>query len=297
MTTNGPEVLLTGASSQIGVFAIPRLLNAGFRVLAVSRKARPEYYSGLEQLSWLTQGDAKGSCGNCNFMFSAGPMELALDFMDLCTQLQAVVVFSSSSVISKQFSADPSEHSQIQQMRTQESALRSNAQARGLKLQILRPTLIYGCGLDANISRLANWIRRYGFAPVNGRARGLRQPVHADDLASLAINALQSDKPLPVTMSLAGGSTLSYTDMVTELFSVDEKPVRLLRLPQWLFVLIVRILRFTAAGAGLNPEMVIRQNVDLVFDDSQARELLDYRPRKFKPKIIDFSIPGDSITP
>ena len=36
---NPATVLLTGASSQLGVFLIRRLLAGGFRVLAVSRKA------------------------------------------------------------------------------------------------------------------------------------------------------------------------------------------------------------------------------------------------------------------
>ncbi len=47
------EVLLTGASSQIGVFLIPRLVHAGFRVLAVSRKGKPDGYPGFDQVAWL----------------------------------------------------------------------------------------------------------------------------------------------------------------------------------------------------------------------------------------------------
>jgi hypothetical protein len=37
--------------------------------------------------------------------------------------------------------------------------------------------------------------------------------------------------------------------------------------------------------------MVKRQNVDLVFDDREARELLGYDPRPFAPAESDFSIP------
>jgi NAD(P)-dependent dehydrogenase (short-subunit alcohol dehydrogenase family) len=52
------DVLLAGASSQIGIFAIPRLLRAGFRVLAVSRTGRPQLYPVIEQLEWLSEADA-----------------------------------------------------------------------------------------------------------------------------------------------------------------------------------------------------------------------------------------------
>jgi nucleoside-diphosphate-sugar epimerase len=61
---------------------------------------------------------------------------------------------------------------------------------RQLVLTLLRPTLIYGCGLDQNISRLARIIRLCRCMLVAGQARGLRQPVHADDLAALAVAAL-----------------------------------------------------------------------------------------------------------
>ena len=50
-------VLLTGASSQIGVFVIPRLVHAGFRVFALSRKGKPAGYPALEQVEWMTDVD------------------------------------------------------------------------------------------------------------------------------------------------------------------------------------------------------------------------------------------------
>ena len=50
-----PPVLVTGASGQIGVFVIPRLLAAGFTVAAVSRKGKPAGYPAFEQVEWLTE--------------------------------------------------------------------------------------------------------------------------------------------------------------------------------------------------------------------------------------------------
>jgi nucleoside-diphosphate-sugar epimerase len=173
-----------------------------------------------------------------------------------------------------------------------ESELQSKAENTGLKLLILRPTLIYGCGLDTNISRLASWVRRFGFIPVNGKATGLRQPVHADDLAHVAVAALHFKGVLPRTLSLGGGETLSYSDMAIRIFSAMEKPVRLVRLPEWLFVSLIRFACRLRLITGVNPEMVKRQNVNLVSDDRAARELLDYDPRPFTPTVADFSLPN-----
>jgi nucleoside-diphosphate-sugar epimerase len=229
-------------------------------------------------------------------LLSAGPMQLAQKFLATGEQFQSEVVFSSSSVETKRASDNPAEREQIRDMLALESELQLSAKTRGSKLVIFRPTLIYGCGLDTNISQLAKWIRRFGFMPVNGRATGLRQPVHADDLASVAVTALLSEVVCPDVMTLTGGETLSYSDMVSRIFSALEKPVRLLHLPQWLFVLLVNLASRLKAGGGINGEMVKRQKLDLVFDKRVAQEIFSYDPRPFEPAAEDFSLPGITET-
>ena len=290
-TLNAPAVLLLGASSQIGVFAIPQLLLAGFRVLAVSRKGRPEGFPDFEPVDWLNEADAIQAAQTCQYLLSAGPLELAKKILTTGTHFQTAVIFSSSSVETKQRSFNSAERNQVQDMLCLESDIQVMAKSSGLKLVIFRPTLIYGCGLDTNISRLANWIGRYGFMPVNGKAAGLRQPVHANDLASVAITALLSKDALPNVMFLTGGDTVSYSDMIKRIFTAMEKPAKLIRLPEWLFVLLVGFAGISKISKGLNIEMVKRQRLDLVFDDRKARELLNYNPRPFAPTREDFSLP------
>ena len=85
---NSPGVLLTGASSQIGVFGIPRLVRAGFRVIAVSRNGRPESFPSFQTVEWLNVSDAIEAAKSCQFMLSAGPLELAMEFLLSCGQIQ-----------------------------------------------------------------------------------------------------------------------------------------------------------------------------------------------------------------
>ena len=289
--TLAPRVLLIGASSQIGVFAIARLVKAGFKVCAVSRRGRPANYPQFTQVDWLNEDQALKVVQDCQYLVSAGPMDLAQKFLAVGEQFKSAVVFSSSSVETKLVSKDSKERALIQTMLRLESALQKLAESKKIKLVILRPTLVYGCGLDTNISRLADWIRRFGVMPVSGRAGGLRQPVHADDLASVAMSALLSSEALPSVLTVAGGETLGYADMVGKIFTALGKPVRLARLPEWLFVLFVNTANALKAGGGINSEMVRRQAVDMVFDDHQARELLGYNPRLFNPTKADFSLP------
>jgi len=290
-TIKAPGVLLTGASSQIGVFLIPRLLKAGFRIIAVSRKGRPEAYPEFEQVEWLSESEAISASRGFQYLVSAGPMELAQNFMRANSNRFTAVVFSSSSVETKLESDNSAEKLHMQTMLAQESDMRMVAKSNASKLVIFRPTLIYGCGLDTNISRLAAWINRFGFMPVNGKAAGLRQPVHADDLAFAAVAALLEENSLPAVLTLSGGETLSYSEMLVRIFAAMKKPTRLIRLPQWLFIQMVRMAGVFGMGKGINSEMVKRQQADLVFDNQQARELLGYRPRSFSPSKGDFSLP------
>lgn len=285
------ELLLTGASSQIGVFVIPRLIQAGFKVLAVSRKGKPEDYPHFEQVRWLNESEAHDAARNCRFLLSAGPMDLGLRLLMSNTCIQNIVVFSSSSARSKRESANQAEREQIDNILVLESKLRLTAENRGSRLVIFRPTLIYGCGLDTNISRLAAWIQRFGWLPVNGKASGQRQPVHADDLASAAVAALLSEVDLPSVMFLTGGDVLSYSNMVRRIFASLGKQQRLIRLPQWFFVSTVKLLSVLKVFGDINSEMVRRQNTDLVFDDCEARKLLAYKPRPFAPTESDYSLP------
>ena len=301
MNARHSTVLLTGATSQLGVFLIPRLLAAGFRVIALSRKANGDSAAPDERLLWKHPGsfgmDASGGesslQGQVTMLISCGPIEVATKAIALCPRLERVVAFSTSSVFSKATSPDGSENRQIADILARETQLQALCLESGLTLAIFRPTLIYGCGMDRNISLLAAWIRRMGWLPLAGMASGLRQPVHADDLAGLAVNALMADKPVNLDSPACGGSTLSYRQMAELIFDALDKPRRIFSLPPRLMAALVSLVRLLPHLRGVNRQMVRRQNVDLVFDDSALKECLAYEPRPFKPSLGDFELPSE----
>jgi len=226
-------------------------------------------------------------------LISCGPIEVATQAIERCPGLERVAVFSTSSVLSKASSPDGSENRQVAEILAHEKQLKTLCSQRSLALAVFRPTLIYGCGLDRNISLLANWIRRLGYLPLAGQAVGLRQPVHADDLAALAVNALLINKPLSLDSPACGGSTLSYRQMVELIFDALDKPRRIFSLPPRVMAILVSLTRLLPNLRGVNRQMVHRQNVDLVFDDSVLKECLDYEPRPFLPTAADFEIPHE----
>lgn len=285
-------VILVGAGSQIGLFALRGLLAEGCKVLAVSRSGLRPGLEKLKNVHWLDEQQAAQSLASCQYLLSAGPLDVARRILSSGDGPKSIVAFSSTSTETKHDSADAGERAVAASLMEQEEALQSIVTEQGARLVIFRPTLVYGCGLDANISRLARWVERYGFLPISGRATGLRMPVHAEDLATVALRALFSEAELPSRLTVAGGETLSYAEMARRIFHALEKPERLLRVPEWLFVSLARLIQLFKPGAGVNPEMVRRQAVDLVFDDSETRRLLSYAPRPFKPGRADFSLPG-----
>lgn len=286
------RVLVLGATGQIGLFTIPLLLAQGFEVLALSRFGKPAWFPEFEDVKWIT-GDAAapGSLPEPDMLISAGPIHLALLLVRQCAQLQRAVVFSTSSVVSKLASADPGEQRQMQEILAQEEELAASCASGGIALCLYRPTLVYGCGKDGNVSWLANWIRRFGFVPLAGAASGLRQPVHAQDLAEAAVSTLASPAPLTMKAPLCGGSTISFREMVEQIFRGLGKPVRILSLPPWSMVAAAHMCRVIPGLRGPRPQMVRREAVDLVFDDTLPRKVLGYRPRAFAPGAADFGLP------
>ena len=293
-------VLVTGASSQLGVFLIPRLLNAGFKVIALSRKAAsslPEYPSDLMWVHPHALGVGTGENSlemsvQVDKLISCGPLDLAIEVVRKQHRLERVVVFSTSSVFSKARSPDRGESDQIAVLSALDTDLKARCEQAGLALLCLHPTLIYGCGLDRNISLLATWIRRHGWIPVAGSATGLRQPVHADDLAAAAVSALSTKEPLTLDSPACGGSMLSYYHMAELTFDSLNKPRRIIRLPAGALAMLAGLLAKFPAFSGINREMIRRQNTDLVFDDSPLRQALNYNPRPFKPVAQDYQIPA-----
>jgi nucleoside-diphosphate-sugar epimerase len=286
------RVLLLGATSQIGVFAIPRLLAAGFDVIAVSRKSRPKWFPEFERVRWVRlEALHSGAMTDAQMLISAGPITVATQLIDQCPHLKRAVIFSTSSVFSKLESHDRKEKRHMQQILMDEAVLSNSCESHGIPLSLYRPTLIYGCGMDGNVSWLAKWIRKFGFVPIAGDAAGLRQPVHADDLAQAAVATLSSVSPLALDVPLCGGSTLSFREMVEAIFNGLGKPVRIISVPRRMFTALAYISRVIPKLRGVRPEMIRREGVDLVFDDTTPREVLNYRPRIFAPGLAEFSRP------
>jgi nucleoside-diphosphate-sugar epimerase len=192
-----------------------------------------------------------------------------------------VVVLSSTSRFTKVGSGDMAEQATVAQLIEGEARLQAWAESRGIEWVILRPTLIYGLGRDKNINEIARFIRRFGFFPVLGEAMGLRQPIHAEDVAGACVSALQAPGAANRAYNISGGETLSYREMVVRVFAAVGRRPRVLTVPLWAFRLAVSLLRFLPRYRLWSAGMAERMNRDLVFDHAEAARDLGFKPRAF----------------
>ena len=275
-------ILVTGASSQIGECVVQRLCEARRPVIAFGR-GRPRY-SMNAHLQFI-EGDLEKT--NIAFPESLSSVVHIAGIWLLPGHLDAlyargvrrIVCFSSTSVFVKQASSNAGERDLVARMKAAEAEVAARCKVLGIVWTVLRPTLVYGLGIDRNVSRAARFIRRFGVYPLALAATGMRQPVHADDLAAAALAALAAPAAAGRTYELGGGEVLGYREMIGRIFDALERRRRFLAVPglEILAALVGIVLRRPEVTGA----MVRRMRQDLVCDNGPAERDLSYRPRKF----------------
>lgn len=281
--------LVFGASGQIGVPLIERLCASGWQVVAVSRVPRAD----APGLRWLC-GDLVAAMpappARVEAVFSAGPLDhFARWYADVAPAAVRVVAFGSTSVDAKRTSPDPDERALATRLAEAEATLFAAAAARGAAATVLRPTLVYGRGLDRNLSRIVAQARRFGRIALPSSARGLRQPVHADDLAEAALRCLPAAAAHGRAYALPGGETLPYREMVARTLAALRPAPALHALPMPLFRALLALAQATGTARDLSAAAVARMAEDLAFDAGPARRDFGYAPRAFAPEAAMFA--------
>jgi nucleoside-diphosphate-sugar epimerase len=281
------RALILGAGSQVAPFLSRRLAEAGYSGAAVSRQVpgaplHPDF--PWRRVDLAEPPDWPAMPGTV--VFSVLPLWLLADHVPALAAAGAaqLIAFSSTSVFAKAESDDPAERALAERLAAAEAAVAEACEAAGIPWTVLRPTLIHGSGRDQNVSAVARFVRRFGFFPVAHPAEGLRQPVHADDLAIAAVAAIANPKAFNRAFNLPGGETLSYRAMIARIFAGLGRPPRILPLPSGLLRAVLPLVQHRLPHR-YSPALFLRMNQDLAFDAAEAREALGYAPRPFTPEV------------
>ena len=279
-----------GASGQIGDALLPLLRAAHAEVLAVSRQQHADT-DGVRWIVGALDGTTDAST-DCDVVFSLGPLDAFAQWQERVGPIAPrIVAFGSTSASTKSASSDPAERDIAVRLGTAEETLFAFGAQHNVDVCVLRPTLVYGRGRDRTLSRIAAMAQRYGVFALPRNATGLRQPVHADDLALAALAAANASRSKGRAYDLPGGETLGFDEMVARTLAVLQPRPRLLRLPTPLFRTMVGAARGLGMIDAINPAMLDRLDAGLVFDAAAARRDLAYAPRMFVPDAAMFAPP------
>jgi nucleoside-diphosphate-sugar epimerase len=286
------RVGVIGATSLVGEFVLSRLKGEGRQTIAftrqqVSRNDGKTEWRRLAGSLLIFDTFCKDSIEQWIFL---APIWVLPDYFDFLKAHGArrVVALSSTSRFSKSNSPNKKERALAQVLEEGERRLQVWADENEVEWVVLRPTMIYGRDRDKNLSTMAHFISRFGFFPLLGKANGMRQPVHASDVAQASVAALYARVINNNFYNLSGGEILSYRDMVVRVFAALGRKPRLMVLPLGLFKLAVACLRCLPRYRNFSIAMAERMQQDLVFDHTEAVRDLGFAPKLFQPTKEDF---------
>lgn len=280
--TNPPCWLAFGLSGWVGRAVMAGHVQGDPELLALSRLAQP----AADRVTWLAGELASFADPDrpVAAVLSLGPLDVFARWFERSRLRPArVVAIGSTSVHCKADSPDAAERDLAARLHEAESRLSAAAADRGTALTLLRPTLIYGHPGDRSLSRLVGLARRFRWLPLPRGARGLRQPVHVEDLAATVLHCLRSPVACAGAYDLGGGEVLAYDEMVRRCLAAGAPGARLVRVPDGLFRAGVRVLRGGGVLGEAGEGVLARLDRDLVFDLEPARQALGYHPRPFRP--------------
>jgi nucleoside-diphosphate-sugar epimerase len=272
-----------GATGIVGGHIVNHLVSRGERPIALSRSIR----SSTMNVEWF-EGDLNApeklelpAISTLYCTANVGLLAVALPYFPR-DQLTRAVAFTSTSIITKAESELRSERESVRLWAESERQFILACERLGIQWTILRPTLIYDEGRDANVTRLSRLIEKIGFMPLAGAGSGLRQPVHAEDLALGAIAAAASSDAKNKIYALAGTDTITYREMVGRIFDGMQRSRRIVAIPAPLWRAAFALTAPFISNA--NVAMGNRMSIDMIFDVAPAVKDFGWNPREFRPK-------------
>jgi len=261
------SILVFGASGAVGRFLLPRLAPL-YTVRPVSRQPRGR--------DWVVGelNDPTLRWPPADSVVSLGPLDAFAAAFERARPagLRRAIALSSMSAESKSASPDPAERALATRLAEAEQRLLRAGAAAGVAVTVFRPTLIYGAGTDASLAPLARFARRWRVLPIPLGASGLRQPVHADDLAAAVVAALDVAATHGNVYPLGGGERLSAQQMFRRLATAVSA---------WALPVPIPVALLQRVSPAARRAAVARLRQDLVADNAPAQAAFGYAPRNF----------------
>lgn len=254
------------------------------RVILVSRKTRAV---SVPEFSWVAGDLGKGelNVSQADAVIHLAPLPLLPRHIPTLQALgvRRVVAVGTTSRFTKTGSSSKLDRKIVAAYNQAENEFVELCDRCHLAWTLLRSTMLYDGRSDKNVCTIARIIRRYRVFPIVGQARGLRQPLHAQDLAAACLAVLDRPRTVGRSYNLAGAERLTFRAMIERIFQALGQRSRIMSVPGWMF-------RGALTCAALHPRyryltaaLADRMNRDMVFDITDAQRDFGFAPRPFRP--------------
>jgi nucleoside-diphosphate-sugar epimerase len=150
-----------------------------------------------------------------------------------------------------------------------EQGLRQIAMSKGMEVVIVRPPLVYGAGVKANLASLMRAVQRGMPFPL-GSVHNLRSLVGLDNLVDFIMTCLTCPPAANHTFLVGDGADISTPDLILAMGRAAGCPARVFPFP-------LEVLSMFALLTGQR-SVVDRLCGNLQVDISKAREILGWGP-------------------
>ncbi len=254
------DIHVFGSTTPSGQSFIDQFLlkkNSKSRIYTYSRKKDLNNYLDLNENEVLNPNLLKGP----SIWISFAPIWSFSTFLESLSQnhpeyfriLKGIVVCSSTSVITKRTEKNKFDMTLVTRLKDSEMALIALCKKYKILCKIIRPTLIYGQAgdfRDQNLSKIINLMRYSLLIPVP-KDNGLRQPIHASQLAAIFLkisnefSQITFEDNKTIILNVGGDSELSYYNMLVALklslpVSDIARKCLILKTPNSIFYFLVK---------------------------------------------------------
>ena len=156
-----------------------------------------------------------------------------------------------------------------------------------IELTIVRPTMIYGSQMDANMHKLIAYLDHHKFFPMFGRGENLMQPVHARDLGNAFYDILNHwETTKNKEYDLSGKEPITYRDIIRTTGRLLGKQNAIVSFPIGFSIFAARVYNAVfGKRAIISVEQVMRMQEDKAFSHEKASKDFGYDPMSFEEGI------------
>ena len=287
LTTTSSGTVVLGGHNDVAEYLVPRLSGLARTVLVLSRSGeRKLFYRSAAVL-------------HPEYLDKVPDDDLPLLEDVICTMpiwhlskyegalrrcgVRRLVAFSSTSITTKSDSMDQKEKDVARRLQEGERWLESFCRSNDVACLIVRPTIIYGGHYNRSIRLVQKMIRILGVFPFDIPERGTRQPIHADDLAQMAVAWINSTVTGVEIVSVAGRNVLSNRLLMERLFRSVGRKLRVLPVRARYVQILLQCGSRVFRGLLPSPAAIDRLAVDLGQSNDEAIEKFDFSARSFNP--------------